>query len=426
MLRQPWTIAMLNIKKRKLPYYYEVRFRLIAYDSENNYNFSTHSKKCVSENLLEARNDAFELFEEYLTFLEQGERLKKNTRGNFIIIKPPFVNKMIKNVEPDMSKIDDESYFDSIVSQIGKRQQTIEKFREEISIFLIVEDDSIYRKIYPDSHNSYTEEHNWEIEIHKVSSADYTEQVIIDHLEFDELALYNYLEIDASDKIKKASHFGEDFGDSGEEEGSEIRTIIETPHIWQSLKEYRELYSIEEVFGENVEEEEKESLSYEEIILKGEGHQIEFKPAILYNFRTGKPGISVKNIIAKTICSFLNSDGGILFVGVKDDKSIQGLHYDYSLFPGMDAQDKVKLELDELISQFIGISTSALINSSIEQIENKDVLVIIVNKSKAPVFLKKKINDNVVKEFYIRSSGSHQLRDVEDIIKYIFHKNWTE
>ena len=51
-----------------VPFYYEVRFRLIAYDAENNFNIQSHVVKCEDENPLTARNKAFEIFNEYLSF----------------------------------------------------------------------------------------------------------------------------------------------------------------------------------------------------------------------------------------------------------------------------------------------------------------------------------------------------------------------
>lgn len=103
-------------------------------------------------------------------------------------------------------------------------------------------------------------------------------------------------------------------------------TILKTPFDWTGMdKPYW--------WGEPEEEEPPLSKykSFEEIIADGETNQVEFKPALLYNFKTKSAGIGIKGIIAKSICAFLNSNGGFLFIGVNDKGEIQGLSHDFSL-----------------------------------------------------------------------------------------------
>jgi len=57
-------------------------------------------------------------------------------------------------------------------------------------------------------------------------------------------------------------------------------------------------------------------------------NQVEFNPALFYNFSSGEAGIGIKGIISKAICTFLNSRGGFLFNGFADKGEIQGLEFD--------------------------------------------------------------------------------------------------
>lgn len=105
--------------------------------------------------------------------------------------------------------------------------------------------------------------------------------------------------------------------------------ILETPFNWEG-------YDKPYWWGEPDKEpeiipDETISKSYEDLIEGGENNTVEFKPRLLFNFKTQKAGISIKEIIAKAICAFLNSNGGFLFIGVDDDGKIQGLDYDYQL-----------------------------------------------------------------------------------------------
>ena len=71
------------------------------------------------------------------------------------------------------------------------------------------------------------------------------------------------------------------------------------------------------------------------IIATGENYATEFKSSLQsYLNREENKAYFNKKIrfsVIKTIASFLNSNGGILFIGVNDKKEIIGLDSDYSL-----------------------------------------------------------------------------------------------
>jgi len=97
------------------------------------------------------------------------------------------------------------------------------------------------------------------------------------------------------------------------------------------------------------------------LIKQGEGEQLEFKEAVR------------KEDIAKTLCSFLNNNGGIVLIGVQDDGKIIGLK---------DA-DKQEAELKNYL--FTSIIPEAPITVSKEVIANKNILLVKVwNGSKPP------------------------------------------
>ena len=67
-----------------------------------------------------------------------------------------------------------------------------------------------------------------------------------------------------------------------------------------------------------------ESISYEEIIKGGENNRVEFKESLrLANAAAGKDKI-MEHAVAKAISAFMNSEGGTLFIGVRDDGAIIG------------------------------------------------------------------------------------------------------
>lgn len=162
----------------------------------------------------------------------------------------------------------------------------------------------------------------------------------------------------------------------------------------------------------------KPEVSLEQIITEGESNQVEFKPTLLYNFKTKEGGIGVKSIIGKTICGFLNSRGGILFIGLTDNGKPQGLSYDYSLSGDKNPRDFFILEFDEMLEHFLPQWVQDNVVCGFQEIEGVEVFIVIVTPSKSePVFFKGQNG----KEFYIRRMGSTKQLDIEQF--YLYWKN---
>ena len=190
--------------------------------------------------------------------------------------------------------------------------------------------------------------------------------------------------------------------------------VLETPFDWEG---YDKPYWWGNSPNETIKEiSQPVSKTIEEIIDEGENNTVEFKPTLVYNFKTNKGGVSVKQIIARTICSFLNSNGGVLFIGINDNKSVQGLKYDFSLANGKDPKDFFLLEFDQMLSHFLGSVNTSNIDGRFYSIDGKDIFIVTVSPNKRrPIFLKTQEG----KEFYIRGqASSRQLKDTEEIINY--------
>jgi hypothetical protein len=195
-------------------------------------------------------------------------------------------------------------------------------------------------------------------------------------------------------------------------------TILKTPFDWTGMdKPYW--------WGETESEKEttSQSRSFEEIIGDGETEQVEFKPALLYNFNTNNAGIGVKGIIAKTICGFLNARGGLLFIGIKDNGEPQGLDYDFSLAKDKNPKDFFRLEFDDTIKQFLPLSIKDKISGEFIFVKGIEVFVIIVFPStRGPVFLKGQNG----KEFHVRwTASTRQYTDIEEITNYCL-EHWNK
>ena len=88
-----------------------------------------------------------------------------------------------------------------------------------------------------------------------------------------------------------------------------------------------------------------------ESIQRGESARVEFKSSLRYNYQTAeadkaklsKPGpcTLVRDQALKAICGFHNSEGGDLFIGVRDDGEIVGIEPDFAVIkrPRLDVDD---------------------------------------------------------------------------------------
>ena len=62
-----------------------------------------------------------------------------------------------------------------------------------------------------------------------------------------------------------------------------------------------------------------------------EDQKTEFKTSIFIDAETNAPGIKQMLKIARTLAAFMNADGGMLYVGVTDDKQIRGIADDLAI-----------------------------------------------------------------------------------------------
>jgi len=152
-------------------------------------------------------------------------------------------------------------------------------------------------------------------------------------------------------------------------------------------------------------------------IRNGEKETIEFKSTLRVNLYTGELDKKVEYSSLRTIVAFLNSDGGVLLIGVGDKGEITGIEKDR-----FENKDKFALYLMNIIKQRIGNENLPLINPKIILIENKEVMRIECLKSEKPTFLKTETGE----EFCIRAGPSSSKLEGRDLIEYVekrFKKN---
>lgn len=174
---------------------------------------------------------------------------------------------------------------------------------------------------------------------------------------------------------------------------------------WQRERELEEAAARSEVSFRDLT---SELLS--EIIENGEDDQVEFKSTLRNNLHTGKHDKRMENACLKTIAAFINSEGGLLLVGVDDEGVPLGLENDQ--FPN---HDKLLLHLTSLVRMFLGGEFAPFIRSGVHSLGGKEFLAVECLPSPQPVYF----NRDQSEVFFVRSGPSTQQLSPSQVVAYV-------
>ncbi len=149
------------------------------------------------------------------------------------------------------------------------------------------------------------------------------------------------------------------------------------------------------------------------LIEGGENRTVEFKSTMRMNLHTRKPGKEIELAWIKGAAAFLNTDGGVLLLGVSDDGGITGLERDV-----FENEDKCRLHFKNLISKHLGAAHSKYIRFHVVPMDGKRVGVVCCARAKEPVFVKEGGREH----FYIRNGPSSEELPVSQALSYIKHR----
>lgn len=378
-------------------FHYVVKAKLIRHKKKDGeLEFLQFEEKFEDDNPIKARNLAFKRFQSYIDVLLEGKNKK------YVSDKQARVD-LVSFIDPGTkSKINIEN----------KQVEFSDAFGNGIGVFLVLN--------APDQGTLFSESVSEELFIHGIGNIAYfpfdSDDLIL-HLE-EEYNYYQSYHCDTNNQDIEVVYCSRDEWEAGhwEEEPAKYH-IIETPFDWSGLDKP---FWWGEPRVEKVSELQPPPKSIEQILREGESNTVEFKPALVYNFKTGKAGIGIKNIIAKTICAFLNSNGGLLFIGVTDEGVPQGLSFDYSLSDSKNKRDFIHLEFDQMIDYFMSPVVRNYVSTQFYEINGSEIFMVSVMPSKRrPIFLK----NGDQKEFYVRGeASSRRIIEIEEIVNYCIDK----
>ena len=149
----------------------------------------------------------------------------------------------------------------------------------------------------------------------------------------------------------------------------------------------------------------------QDLILQGESSELEFKSTFRWDLKAGKTNPSVERASLKTISAFLNTSGGVLLIGVRDDGSIEGIESDRFA-----NEDKFLLHLWTLIRTSLGRDVSPYIQTMLQKENEKTICIVKCSRSPKPAFLRQ---PGFNEEFFIRVGPSSNALDISEALRYI-------
>ena len=152
-------------------------------------------------------------------------------------------------------------------------------------------------------------------------------------------------------------------------------------------------------------------LSSKAVITAGESDTVEFKAAMRMNRGRGRVDKRFELVILKTLAAFMNTEGGVLVIGVGDDRSPVGIAVD-----GFDTEDKMNLHLRHLVSARMGPTTMAHAHTSFEDYQGVRIMVVRCDPAGEPIYLRGESGGD---EFYIRAGPSSTRLFLKESVEYI-------
>jgi hypothetical protein len=147
-----------------------------------------------------------------------------------------------------------------------------------------------------------------------------------------------------------------------------------------------------------------------ELVLQGEGGDIEFKSTLRISLHTGNSDPRIELAVLKTIAGFVNSNGGTLIIGVGDDGTAVGIEADK--FPN---EDRMNLHLVNLVRDRIGPQHMMYIHPRFGDYDGTRVLIVECQKGNDPIYVK----DGGIEHFYIRTGAATTELSASQIQQFV-------
>jgi hypothetical protein len=153
----------------------------------------------------------------------------------------------------------------------------------------------------------------------------------------------------------------------------------------------------------------------EDLIAQGENEQLEYKSSMRWDYKEQKATKIPQKAVAKTMAAFMNSSGGTLLIGLKDEGEVLGIEQDLTTLKDKPNLDGFGLAFTQVLGNYLGMDRAALVELTFAEIEGKTLAVASCPASGQPVF----IEDGNEAEFWVRVGNSSRPLNVLETSQYI-------
>jgi serine/threonine protein kinase len=139
------------------------------------------------------------------------------------------------------------------------------------------------------------------------------------------------------------------------------------------------------------------------LISNGESTRMEFKQTMQWDTKLHKRNQELLRACVKTVCAFLNGEGGILLIGVANSGELTGLEDDIRDFSDRKTIDGFESRFRDALVAGLDPESSHLVTISFPHVHGVQICRVDVEHSPHPVFL---VSKNIPQQFYIRQEGA--------------------
>lgn len=155
-----------------------------------------------------------------------------------------------------------------------------------------------------------------------------------------------------------------------------------------------------------------------DLLAIGESQTVEYKTTARWNVMAGRQDARMEHAMVKTVCGFLNAEGGALVIGVDDTGEVVGLVDDMRTLGSKPNRDGYELFLRQCLDNNLSVQTAGIVKLRFEVVRGEDVCVVSVAASGRPVFAKPAEGGNGPSEFWVRIGNSTRQLHGDDMLEY--------
>jgi hypothetical protein len=146
------------------------------------------------------------------------------------------------------------------------------------------------------------------------------------------------------------------------------------------------------------------------LIREGESKHIEFKETLSLDVRKQTKEKYIETSALKTVVAFLNTEGGILLIGISDEGKTAGINNELEKF--YKNIDKFLLQWKNLLKERIGEGYYPFIEYRVVRVDEKLVLWVECKASPSPCYL-----DQI--DFYVRTNPATDKLEGPKLVEYV-------